>query len=61
MLSEEGRKVILSQSAGYLIRRGMQADPVLKPFAELDPPELTPADLGEVNEALSLERDAGLN
>ncbi|MBE1183080.1 iron ABC transporter substrate-binding protein, partial [Escherichia coli] len=43
------------------MRKGMQADPALKPFAELDPPKLTPADLGEASEALSLERDVGLN
>lgn len=45
MLSEEGQKTILSQSAEYPMRKGMQADPALKPFAELDPPKLTPADL----------------
>ncbi len=45
----------------YPMRKGMQADPALKPFAELDPPKLTPADLGEASEALSLERDVGLN
>ncbi|HHE8189170.1 TPA: iron ABC transporter substrate-binding protein [Pseudomonas aeruginosa] len=61
MLSEEGQKAILSQSAEYPMRKGMQADPALKPFAELDPPKLTPADLGEASEALSLERDVGLN
>ncbi|MEL2255790.1 extracellular solute-binding protein, partial [Klebsiella pneumoniae] len=41
MLSEEGQKAILSQSAEYPMRKGMQADPALKPFAELDPPKLT--------------------
>ena len=42
MLSEEGQKAILSQSAEYPMRKRMQADPALKP-AELDPPKPTPA------------------
>lgn len=61
MLSEEGQKAILSQSAEYPLRKGLQADPQLKPFAELNPPKLTPADMGEANDALDLERDVGLN
>ncbi|MEM8309962.1 iron ABC transporter substrate-binding protein, partial [Morganella morganii] len=61
MRSEEGQKAILSQTAEYPMRKGMQAAPALKPFAELDPRKLTPADLGEASEALSLERDVGLN
>ena len=61
MLSEEGQKAILSQSAEYPLRKGMQADPQLKPFAELNPPQLSPADMGEAKDALDLERDVGLN
>ena len=61
MLSEEGQKAILSQSAEYPLRKGMQPDPALKPLAELQAPKLTPAEMGEANDALNLERDVGLN
>lgn len=61
MLSEEGQKAILSQSAEYPLLKGMSADPALKPLAELQAPKLTPAEMGEANDALALERDVGLN
>jgi iron(III) transport system substrate-binding protein len=32
----------------------------LKPFSELDPPDVAPADLGDAADALALEREAGL-
>lgn len=61
MLSEEGQRVILSESPEYPVRTGMLPDPALKPFAELQPPKLNAADIGEAREALELSRDAGLN
>jgi iron(III) transport system substrate-binding protein len=39
----------------------MQSDRGLKPFNELEAPKVTPADLGNAEEALDLERDVGLN
>ncbi|KAF1065958.1 MAG: Iron-utilization periplasmic protein [Pseudomonas citronellolis] len=60
MLSEEGQKAILSASAEYPLRKGM-INPQLKPLAEINPPKLSPADLGEASDALALERDVGLN
>jgi iron(III) transport system substrate-binding protein len=39
----------------------MQSDRGLKPFSELQAPNVTPADLGNAEEALELEREVGLN
>jgi iron(III) transport system substrate-binding protein len=39
----------------------MQSDRGLKPFSELQAPNVTPADLGNAEEALDLEREVGLN
>lgn len=61
MLSEEGQHVILSQSPEYPVRKGMLPDADLKPFAELEPPKLTAADIGEAREALEISREVGLN
>ncbi len=33
---------------------------MVKPFDELRPPKITPADLGNAEEALELEREVGL-
>jgi iron(III) transport system substrate-binding protein len=32
----------------------------LKPFADLNPPDITPDDLGDAADALALRREAGL-
>ena len=61
MASEEGQRVITNTSAEYPLRKGMQSNRGLKPFSELQPPKVTPADLGNAEEALELERDVGLN
>ena len=60
MASEEGQRVITNTSAEYPMRKGMISDRGLKPFEELQPPKVTPADLGNAEEALELERDVGL-
>jgi iron(III) transport system substrate-binding protein len=39
----------------------MESDRGLKPFSELEAPKVTPADLGNAEQALDLERDVGLN
>lgn len=61
MASEEGQRVITNTSAEYPLRKGMQSNRGLKPFNELQPPKVTPADLGNAEEALELEREVGLN
>ena len=61
MAGEEGQRVITQTSAEYPLRKGMASDRGLKPFNELQPPNVTPADLGNAEEALDLERDVGLN
>jgi iron(III) transport system substrate-binding protein len=61
MASEEGQRVITTTSAEYPLRKGMESNRGLKPFSELQPPKVTPADLGNAEEALDLEREVGLN
>ena len=43
------------------LRKGMESIRGLKPFSELEAPNVTPADLGNAEEALDLEREVGLN
>jgi iron(III) transport system substrate-binding protein len=61
MASEEGQRVITRTTAEYPLHQGMESDQGLKPFNELRPPKITPADLGNAEEALDLEREVGLN
>ena len=61
MASEEGQRVITQTTAEYPLHKGMESDRGLKPFSELQAPKVTPADLGNAEEALDLERDVGLN
>lgn len=61
MASEEGQRVITQTTAEYPLHKGMQSDRGLKPFSELQAPNVTPADLGNAEEALDLEREVGLN
>lgn len=60
MASEEGQRVITQTTAEYPLHKGMVSDRGLKPFDELRPPKITPADLGNAEEALELEREVGL-
>ncbi|MNY66761.1 hypothetical protein D3C86_2042380 [compost metagenome] len=61
MASEEGQRVITQTTAEYPLHTGMESDQGLKPFNELRPPNITPADIGNAEEALDLEREVGLN
>ncbi|EKT4468232.1 extracellular solute-binding protein [Pseudomonas putida] len=60
MASEEGQRVITQTTAEYPLHKGMVSDQGLKPFEDLRPPKITPADLGNAEEALELEREVGL-
>lgn len=61
MASEEGQRVITRATAEYPLFKGMVSDQGLKPFDELDAPKITPADIGNAEEALEMEQDVGLN
>lgn len=61
MASEEGQRAITQTTAEYPLRKGLESDRGLKPFSELQAPNVTPADLGNAEEALELEREVGLN
>lgn len=60
MVSAEGQQAIADSVAEYPVRPGVKSPFALKPFEELDPPAVTPADLGDAADALALEREAGL-
>jgi len=60
MASEEGQRVITQTTAEYPLHKGMVSDRGLKPFNELRPPNISPADLGNAEEAIELEREVGL-
>ena len=60
MASEEGQRVITQTTAEYPLHKGMVSDRGLKPFDELRPPKISPADLGNAEEAIELEREVGL-
>jgi iron(III) transport system substrate-binding protein len=60
MVSPEGQSAIAKSVAEYPLRPGVKSPYDLKPFEELDPPDITPADLGDAASALALRREAGL-
>lgn len=60
MVGEAGQQAIVDSVAEYPVRPGVESPWALKPFGELDPPDITPADLGDAADALALRREAGL-
>ncbi len=44
----------------YPLARGVKANPLLKPFDQLDPPAIAPSALGDDQDAAKLLREAGL-
>ncbi len=60
MVSAAGQQAIVDSVAEYPVRAGIKSPYALKPFSELDPPPVTPDDLGDAADALVLEREAGL-
>jgi iron(III) transport system substrate-binding protein len=60
MVSEAGQKAITDVVAEYPVRPGVQSPYPLKPFSEIQPPDVTADDLGDVADALVLAREAGL-
>ncbi|PXW26440.1 iron ABC transporter substrate-binding protein [Paraburkholderia caballeronis] len=61
MVSEAGQKAAVAAVAEYPLRPHIRSPFALKPFDQIDPPKVTPADLGSAHDALVLEREAGLN
>jgi iron(III) transport system substrate-binding protein len=60
MVSEPGQEAVVGSVAEYPLRPGVKSPFALKPFDELDPPPVSPADLGDASDALALRREAGL-
>lgn len=60
MVGEAGQQAIAASVAEYPLRPGVASPYDLKPFDELEPPPVSPADLGDAAQALSLRREAGL-
>jgi iron(III) transport system substrate-binding protein len=61
LVSKAGQETIAhSHSYEYPLRPGVAPAPGLRPFAELKPAPLTPAELGDGSEALALEQKLGL-
>ncbi len=61
LVSRTGQQIIAhSHSYEYPLRPGLRPAPGLRPFAQLQPTLLTPAELGDGSEALALEQALGL-
>jgi iron(III) transport system substrate-binding protein len=61
LVSHAGQETIAhSHSYEYPLRPGVDAAPGLRPFAQLKPTSLTPAELGDGSQALALEQKLGL-
>jgi iron(III) transport system substrate-binding protein len=60
MTSQAGQEAIVDTVAEYPLRPGVKSPFALKPFADLNPPDITPDDLGDAADALALRREAGL-
>ena len=60
MVSEEGQRTIVDAIAEYPLRPGVTSPFPLTPFDQLDPAPVTPAQLGDAEEALALLKEAGL-
>jgi iron(III) transport system substrate-binding protein len=61
LVSRTGQETIAhSDSFEYPLRPGVGAAPGLRPFAELEPAPLTPAELGDGSQPLALEQKLGL-
>jgi iron(III) transport system substrate-binding protein len=61
LVSKQGQEVIAhSHSYEYPLRPGVSPNPALRPFDQLDPAPITPADLGDGAAPLELEQKLGL-
>lgn len=60
MVSAEGQQAVVDSMAEYPLRAGIVSPFALEPFDKLDPPPITPADIGDASEAIPLAREAGI-
>lgn len=62
MVSEKAQKMLAGSTVDfeYPLRRGVAANPQLKPMDELEPPQITVDELGDNRAALKLLQKAGL-
>lgn len=60
MVSEAGQQAVTGSVAEWPLRPGVQSPFDLKPFDELQAPDIRPEDLGDAADALALRREAGL-
>ncbi|MEJ0003846.1 MAG: iron ABC transporter substrate-binding protein [Pararobbsia sp.] len=62
LVSERGQKLMAGSHIDfeYPLRPGVSADPVLKPFDQLNPPAINVEKLGDDSQAAKLLREAGL-
>lgn len=62
MVSEPAQRMLAQSTVDfeYPLRPGVAANPALKPLAQLEPPPLSVAQLGDDGEALALLQQAGL-
>jgi iron(III) transport system substrate-binding protein len=61
LASPQGQQVIVNDVAEYPLNPSIKSPFDLKPFSELDPPDVSAADLGDAHEATELIREAGLS
>ncbi|MBM7646126.1 iron(III) transport system substrate-binding protein [Scopulibacillus daqui] len=59
--SKEGQEVLAKNSEEYPLHPGVTSKYDLKPLNELEPPHLSPSDLGDGQKALKLLQEVGLN
>ncbi|MFC7394125.1 iron ABC transporter substrate-binding protein [Scopulibacillus cellulosilyticus] len=59
--SKEGQEVLAKDSEEYPLHPGVTSKYNLKPFNELEPPHISPSDLGDGQKALKLEQEVGLS
>lgn len=60
LVSEEGQKIIVKAMAEYPVRAGIESPYALKPMYDLEPPDISAADVGDAAEADALQREVGL-
>ncbi|WP_066457609.1 extracellular solute-binding protein [Castellaniella caeni] len=60
MVSQAGQEAVVDTVAEYPLRAGVKSPFDLKPFDQLMPPAVSPADLGDAADAIALRREAGL-
>jgi iron(III) transport system substrate-binding protein len=60
MVSAKGQQALADAVAEYPLRPGIVSPFPLEPFDRLDPPPVTPAEIGDAADAIAMEREVGL-